>query len=1053
MIAVHRPILSLGILPLFLLSFPPLAHAQRTVVTTQSPGGAVVIQQSGGLPPGAVVVPEGAPGQPPGGPPPGGQPPAIGPDGKPIPPGGPNAPGGKGPEGKGPSASSEPIKRTSTPPEPPNKKEFEVRPDERGMVQFQFRNQAWPDLLRWLAETSNLSLDWQELPSDYLNIATQRKQSLEETRDQFNRHLLARGFTMLELDGMIQVVKTAGINVSLVPKVPPEALESLPPNRFVRTSFSLTTLIAKEAALEFKPLVSANGALNPLDSTNRLEAMDSAGNLFEIYRILQEEQSDEAQESLAREFELEFVRANDAREQIISFLGLENKVNRASSGRPTPQELMMQQQEMQMRMQMQQQQQQQGGKTPAAAANNEIYVVANVRRNSVIAHAPPDKMAVIAAFLRRIDVPNENSASLQSIETRMKVYRLMSLDPKQFVASIMAMDALEPTTKLEVDEKNRAIIAYASLSDQMIIQQTLDRLDGSARDFEVIQLRRLRAEDVAGTIKFLMGKEEPKQDDRNRRMFYDPFGFSRPQEPTNDDSFRCGANSQDNQLLLWANEVEIQEVNKLLVKLGEIPPQGLQRSRVRTIDASRSAETKEYLKRLQEAWSKVSPNPLVLPDETEFEKKDALNTPPEKPAEPASSDASQSKTDAQSESKADKNADDAGKTDGAGKPQTEEKPAKKPDADITQKQRSAAESIPGGRLSVHQVSGGETPPGNGASARDAGPAEVTTASSLPSESSSLPANSIRLQFDERGNLVLTGDDLDALDRLEQMMLANAPPLKRYEVFYIQNARPSWVELNLKDYFKDEEPEKDSNPFAFIFGFDSGPKSKSEDPQLGKKRQLRFISDIDTRSIIVIGADEQQLKTIRSLIKLWDVPEKTNRQKLRFTRLVRIEHSRADSIVEAIKDAYRDLLSTNDKAFSKGAAGGNKESKHEESTETVSDSGGLNFSFTGRLSMGIDRITNSVVVSAEGEDLLKLVIEMIKELDQAAQPSGAVQMIELGGTNSEAMERALKALIGPKDVQRAPQQPGMEGQQQPNVPNQFQPPESQGNAKGRNRRNG
>lgn len=1050
--ALHRPSICLGLIPLlYLIESSPLL-AQRTIVATPSGGESVVIQ-GGSLPPGAVVVPSGGPGQPPnvavpGAPPPGGAspgggPPAMGPDGKPLPPGAVNPPGGKSPDGKGAGAPNEPIKRMSTPPEPPNKKEFEVRPDEKGMVQFQFRNQSWPDLLRWLAETSNLSLDWQELPNDYLNIATQRKQSLEETRDQFNRHLLARGFTMLELDGMLQVVKTAGINVSLVPKVPPEALESLPPNRFVRTSFALTTLIAKEAAVEFKPLVSTNGTLNPLESTNRLEAMDSAGNLLEIYRILQEEQSEEAQESLAREFELEFVRANDAREQIISFLGLENKTNRAAGGRMSQQELMMQQQEMQMRMQQQQMQQQQGGKPPAAAASNEIYVVANVRRNSVIAHAPPDKMAIIAAFLKRIDVPNENSASLQSIETRMKVYRLMSLDPKQFVTSMMAMDALEPTTKLEVDEKNRAIIAYASLSDQLIIQQTLDRLDGSARDFEVIQLRRLRAEDVAGTIKFLMGKEEPKQEDRNRRMMFDPFGFSRQQEPTNDDSFRVGANSQDNQLLLWANEVEIGEVNKLLVKLGEIPPQGLQRSKVRTIDASRSPETKEYLKRLQEAWSKVSPNPLVLPEDTEFETKDAVNTPPEPERETK-------------EAAGEKGAEAAKEKEGS-----EEKATKKSNADVTHSNGPLNEpsnepsneplngEVPGGRLSIHQDGSGS--PASSEAKKKVG-AETSESKATASTATTAPADSIRLQFDERGNLVLTGDDLDALDRLEQMMLANAPPLKRYEVFYIQNARPSWVELNLKDYFKDEEPEKDSNPFALIFGFDPPTNRKSEDPQLGKKRQLRFISDIDTRSIIVIGADEQQLKTIRSLIKLWDVPEKTNRQKLRFTKLVRIEHSRAESIVEAIKDAYRDLLSTNDKAFSKGA-GGNKESKHEESTETVSDSGGLNFSFTGRLSMGIDRVTNSVIVSAEGEDLLKLVIEMIKELDQAAQPSGAVQMIQLGGTNSEAMERALKALISPKDDKRAPQQPGMEGQQQPNMQNQFQPPESQGNAKGRSRRNG
>jgi hypothetical protein len=198
---------------------------------------------------------------------------------------------------------------------------------------------------------------------------------------------------------------------------------------------------------------------------------------------------------------------------------------------------------------------------------------------------------------------------------------------------------------------------------------------------------------------------------------------------------------------------------------------------------------------------------------------------------------------------------------------------------------------------------------------------------------------------------------------------------------------------------------------------------------------------------VIGADEKQLKTISSLIKLWDVPEKTNRQKLRFTKLVRIEHSRAESIVEAIKDAYRDLLSTNDKAFAKKGEG-NKESKHEETTNGVSDSGGMSFSFTGRLSLGIDRVTNSVIVSAEGEDLLKLVMDMIKELDDAAKPTGAVQMVQLGGTNSEVMERALKALVGAKEEKR-PQPPAEATPPQPSQANQQSM--FQGNSKGQSRR--
>jgi type II secretory pathway component GspD/PulD (secretin) len=223
-----------------------------------------------------------------------------------------------------------------------------------------------------------------------------------------------------------------------------------------------------------------------------------------------------------------------------------------------------------------------------------------------------------------------------------------------------------------------------------------------------------------------------------------------------------------------------------------------------------------------------------------------------------------------------------------------------------------------------------------------------------------------------------------------------------------------------------------------------PKEKKSDPQLGKQRKLKFISDTDTRSLMVIGADEKQIKTIRELIELWDVPEKTNKQRLRFTKLVRIEHSNAESVVETIKDAYRDLLSTNDKAFSKGktGAGGATESKHDDSGDSISEGGGMNFSFTGRLSMGIDRVTNSILVSAEGEDLLKLVIEMVKELDKAAEPSGAVQMIQLGGTNSEAMEKALMALMrsgGDKNQRQQPPENAEQGRPPQNQQQQAAPP--------------
>ncbi len=424
---------------------------------------------------------------------------------------------------------AEPVKRSAEPPAPPNKKELDIKPDEQGRVQFQFRNQAWPDVLRWLAEASSMSLDWQELPGDYLNLATQRPFEIGEARDLINRHLLARGYTMLEIDSVILVTKTENINTALVPKVAVDQLKSLPPNRYVRTSFTLDSLIAEDVIDEFKLLISANGKLIPLSSTNRLEAMDAAGNLQELNRILLEEQSDKALDELAREFPLQHIRASEAKTMLELFIGLQ-KPSSGSGDSSSSRQMQMMQEMMQQQQQMMQQQNR-GGDKNATDKNKkrpaEVFVVANQRLNSLIVHAQPDKMAIVASFIRRIDVPNENAETFQSMQGRMQIYRLASISPKQLVASLLAMDALEPTTTLEVDESNNSIIAHASIADQFTIQKVIERLDGSARKFQMMQLRRLKADEVAGTIKFLMGAEQEKKEDNASRRYYgyyDPYG-------------------------------------------------------------------------------------------------------------------------------------------------------------------------------------------------------------------------------------------------------------------------------------------------------------------------------------------------------------------------------------------------------------------------------------------------------------------------------------------------------------------------------------------------
>ena len=135
--------------------------------------------------------------------------------------------------------SSKVVERPTEPSAKPDPEQLKVKPDKDGKVSFNFKGQPWPKVLDWLAEISNMSLDWQKAPADYLNLTTQRPYTVAETRDLINRYLLKRGFTLLCQDGIMSLAEIKGLDPSTVPRVAPEALAERAPYDFVKVSFSL----------------------------------------------------------------------------------------------------------------------------------------------------------------------------------------------------------------------------------------------------------------------------------------------------------------------------------------------------------------------------------------------------------------------------------------------------------------------------------------------------------------------------------------------------------------------------------------------------------------------------------------------------------------------------------------------------------------------------------------------------------------------------------------------------------------------------------------------
>lgn len=990
-----------------------------------------------------------------------------------MPPGGTPAPGAPAATG------AKPVSRGDRPKPTANPDELKVRPNEKGEVSFNFQGQPWLEVLEWLAQISHLSLDWQELPGDHLNLATQRPFKVDEVRDLINRHLLDRGYTLLRNGEVLTVVNTKKIDPAIVPRVRPQDLKTRDPHEFVKVSFVLEWLLAEQAVEELKPMLSSNGKLTALKTTNRLEAMDAVINLREIYEVLLEEQSHDGQEQLVREFQLEHVRAGDIEKMLRELLGMP-KADSAGVGGPapgSPEQMMQMQQQMQQAMQ---QAQQQGGQPPGAAAGGEkkIHLVVNSRRNSVLVQAPADKMAIIAQAVKTLDVPTHNSDTLQQALNNTKIYRLAAIDPEPFVKVLNEMGNLDPLTQIKVDRDNQAIIVSGTLADHFVIMQLLKKLDGSDRKFEVIRLRRLQADYVAGSIEFMMGAGEKKKDEMNPFMGYMPFGLDMGGGNKKKDAnkFRVSADTENNRLLLWANEIELSEINNLLAKLGELPSRDGNPETLRVFELGSPEEAQKLLDKLRNVQPDLLPADAASTQKRPPATKSSLRQPEARKA-PARTVAPAKPPETRAE--VPRKPGQGGRILRAGKPASQFKLAglEAPAADETAAQeppspltppQSSRRSLPPTKTRIQRAieehrailptfapEPGETneesqsveseetriqePPADEAASELRGYRDYRTETRSP-------AGPVNVTVTEEGQLIISSPNTRSLDVLEDMIGQMAPPRRDFKIFHLKN-RNTWaygVVLNLEKFFGTEKDKGTGLKYSPWFGMypsdnkDTGPRN------LAKRRIPKFISDSDSRTILVTGADPEQLRIIQDLIDIYDRPDEGESKALRLTKIFQLKYSKARVIADAIKEVYRDLLSANDPALQQNQQ--NKDQKPQAAERSYTYIYGNSdddkekepeapIKFKGLLSLGVDEISNTVVVSSQ-EGLLENIGEMIDALDNAARPTqSTVQVIKVnrGLNGSDLQSRLAKILTRPQ-----PQQPQQQGQPNPNQPQPGQP---------------
>ena len=429
-----------------------------------------------------------------------------------------------------------------------------------GVVRFAFDRTPWRDVIRWIADESNLALHVDELPTGSFSYADPRDFTTEEALDRINLFLQPEGYAILRSGRLLSVVNLADPRSkqqldALARMIDPADLMDLPDRDVVRCLFPLGDIDASAAVTELEVL---NLMVTPevLGRTNQLLMIESVSKLRSVKKILDAFQSDEMENgTVVQSFALKFVEAEDVLEVARPHLGL----------------------------------------APGEMIGIDVSVSADIRGKHLYVTGVEDKVKLLEGLIESIDQPTEaQSASAVPPELRRHPVEGGNADT---VYNVLQTLLSGQDVRLSIDSASNSIVAWAPPAIQEEINQTVLQLQAAEAEFEVIPLRTV---DPFFVISLL------------EEMLDLPSAFADPDE-IDPNTPKIDADPANRRLFVRAKRPQLEQIKKIISGLDgvlgsneeSVDPRG--RTRILPI---RGASARSIIEAATKVWE--GENPVVL---------------------------------------------------------------------------------------------------------------------------------------------------------------------------------------------------------------------------------------------------------------------------------------------------------------------------------------------------------------------------------------------------------------------------------------------------------
>ena len=294
---------------------------------------------------------------------------------------------------------------------------------------------------------------------------------------------------------------------------------------------------------------------------------------------------------------------------------------------------------------------------------------------------------------------------------------------------------------------------------------------------------------------------------------------------------------------------------------------------------------------------------------------------------------------------------------------------------------------------------------------------------------------------EGDNLIITGDDPEALNALENLLqdaLAYVPPEGTWKVYPLKSADAFETAEMLKLLIQDTTVSQasstsGSSSLSGMLGrFGSSVMDATGlDSAVASPGTLTIIPEPNLNALFVTGptAKINELEQFLDVLDASDWPES---YRDRFPRLIPVKYAEVSRVYQIVSDVFSDYLQTGQNNFARGGRGGDRGSNGGANPFAAMFAG--NSRQAGpeetKLTLGVDEQTSNLIVSAD-EGLYQQIKGLVDQLDaEALSARRTVQVVTLQNTNSSVLQSTLQSLMPRVQVTTSGNRPGVSQPQTP-----------------------